>query len=65
MFDAETRAMLRAILDEVCGHIGMYQNGTRAHVAARILAAAGRDCTVEDVREAGRDALKTAPSMWR
>lgn len=66
MFDAETRALLRAILDEVCSQIDMYQNATRTHVAGHILAAAGREfSTVDDIREAGRAALNTAPTRRR
>ena len=65
MFDADTRAMLRAILDEVCSHVDRYQTATRAHVAANILAAAGRDTSPESIKEAGMDALKSAPTMWR
>ncbi|QAU39467.1 hypothetical protein [Bradyrhizobium guangdongense] len=65
MFDADTRALLRSILDEVCGQIDQYQIATRAHVAAQILAAAGRDATPDHIREAGIDALKSAPTMWR
>lgn len=65
MFDADTRALLRTILDEVCGQIDQYQTATRAHVAAQILAAAGREGTPENIREAGRHALKSAPTMWR
>ena len=63
MFDAEKRALLRAILDEVCVHVDQYHNATRAHVASRILAAAGRECTIEDIRNAGLEALRDQPSM--
>jgi uncharacterized protein (DUF2267 family) len=65
MIDTETRAMLRTILDEVCGHVGQYQNATRAHVAAQMLAAARREVTIENIRTVGREALKSAPTMWR
>jgi hypothetical protein len=66
MFVSETTALLRAILEEVCHNVDRSQNATRAHVAAGILAAAGRGrITAEDVREAGREALKTAPTTWR
>ena len=66
MFDDKTVTLLRAILDEVCGHADQYQNTTRAHVAVKILAAARRKlCTVDEIREAGREALKTAPVSWR
>lgn len=65
MFDVETRALLRTILDEVCEHVDQYQTAARAHVAAKILAAAGGETTPEIIREAGRAALKSAPTMWR
>ena len=65
MFDADTRALLRTILDEVCGQIDPSQTATRTHVAAEILAAAGREATPENIKAAGRDALKSAPTMWR
>jgi hypothetical protein len=64
MIDTETRAMMRTILDEVCEHVDQYQNATRAHVAAQMLAAAGREVTIENIR-VGREALKSAPTMWR
>ena len=65
MIDTETRAMLRTILDEVCEHVDQYQNATRAHVAAQMLAAAGHEVTIENIRTVGREALKGAPTMWR
>lgn len=65
MFDAETRALLRAVLDEVCGHVDQYHTATRAHVASKILAAAGKECTIEEIRKAGREALRSDPTMWR
>jgi hypothetical protein len=63
MFNAETRALLRAILDEVCQHIDQYHNASRAHVASRILAAAGRECTINEIRNVGRKALQEDPLM--
>lgn len=65
MFDPDTRELLRTILDEVCLHIDQHQTATRTHVAVQILAAAGGESTPENIREAGRDALKSAPTMWR
>jgi hypothetical protein len=62
MFGSETTALLRAVLDEVCEQVGRHENGTRAHVATKLLQAAsegGR--TVEELRETGRQALRTAP----
>jgi urease gamma subunit len=62
MFGSETTALLRAVLDEVCEQVGRHENGTRTHVAARLLQAA-RDGsrTVDELREMGREALRTAP----
>ena len=66
MFPSETTALLRAILEEVCHDVDRTHNATRAHVAAGILAAVGRGlATAEDVRAAGREALKSAPTMLR
>ena len=66
MLSSETTALLRAVLEEVCLDVDRAHTVTRAHVAAGKLAAAGRGLiTAEDVREAGREALKTAPTMWR
>ena len=66
MFDSETTALLRAVLDEVCIEVSRYENGTRAHVASKLLEAARRgEQTVDELKERGREALKTAPTMWR
>lgn len=66
MFDEETRALLRVILEEVCEDIDSSQNGIRPHVAAKILVAAGREyATVDNIREAGREALRSAPTTGR
>jgi len=66
MFNSETTALLRSILEEVCHDVDRTHTATRAHVAAGILAAAGRGLiTADDVREAGREALRCAPTKWR
>lgn len=66
MLSAETTALLRSILDEVCEEIGKHENGTRAHVASKLLEAAARgEQTIEYLKEAGREALKGVPTMWR
>jgi hypothetical protein len=63
MFGCETTALLRSVLNEICEDVGIYENGTRAHVASKLLEAAGRGAqTVEDLKATGREALKTA---WR
>jgi len=42
MFDAETTALLRAVLDEVCESVSRYETSARTHVASMILEAASR-----------------------
>jgi hypothetical protein len=66
MFDTETTALLRAVLNEVCENVSYYETGTRAHVASKILEAARRgETSAEDLKRAGSTALSAAPTMWR
>ena len=66
MFDSETTALLRAVLDEVCIEVGRYENGTRAHVASKLLEAASHGGqTLDELKERARQALKSAPTTWR
>ncbi|MBC9880068.1 hypothetical protein G8O24_22305 [Bradyrhizobium sp. INPA01-394B] len=66
MFDAATTALLRAVLDEVCGDVSRHQMGTRTHVASKILeAATNGDTSPDRLKEIGREALSDAPTMWR
>ena len=59
MFSPETTALLRSVLDEVCEQVGRYENGTRAHVASKLLEVATRGGqTIEELKRAGHDALK-------
>ncbi|UPK38094.1 hypothetical protein IVB18_12935 [Bradyrhizobium sp. 186] len=63
MFDAETTALLRAVLEEVCENISVYETGARAHVASKILeAAANGQLSIHDLKAAGHNALN-APTM--
>jgi hypothetical protein len=65
MFDAETTALLRAVLEEVCENISVYESGARTRVASRILeAAANGQRSIDDLKAAGHKALNT-PTMWR
>ncbi len=41
MFDAQTTALLRAVLDEVCENVSKYETGARTHVASKL--SRGRD----------------------
>jgi len=48
MFDAETTALLRAVLDEVCETVSRYETSARTHVASKILEVATRGETSLD-----------------
>jgi hypothetical protein len=51
MFDSETTALLRAVLNEVCESVSKYETGARAHVASKLLEAATRGQTsAEDLK---------------
>ena len=65
MPDAETAALLRAVLDEVCADLVPSEMATRERIAARLsdLVRSGQ-CSVDDLRRAGQDALTRAPTMW-
>jgi len=64
MFNAETTALLRAVLNEVCESVSRYDISARTHVASKILEAASREgISAEELKRAG--ALNDAPTMWR
>jgi hypothetical protein len=66
MFDAETTALLRAVLDEVCEGVSRREIGARTHVASKILEAATRgETSVDSLKQVGQRALRDAPTMWR
>nr|WP_024513415.1 hypothetical protein [Bradyrhizobium sp. ARR65] len=66
MFTAETTALLRAVLDEVCESVPKHDTSARTHVASKILEAATREgISIEEIKRAGRSALISAPTMWR
>ena len=66
MPDAETAALLRAVLDELCSHVPASDANTRTNVASRLLATIqeGKP-SVDDLRQAGMLALRRPPTMWR
>ncbi|WP_349535768.1 hypothetical protein [Bradyrhizobium pachyrhizi] len=66
MLDGETAAVLRAVLDEVCGGVPRSDTTKRTNVASGLLQAIreGRS-SIDELRIAGQAALRTAPSMWR
>lgn len=66
MLDADTTALLRAVLDEVCENVSRYETLARTHVASKILeAATSGETPVANLRQVGRKALSDAPTMWR
>jgi hypothetical protein len=65
MFDMETTALLRAVLEEVCEDIPVNETGARTHVASKLLEAAAQgQVSTDALRTAGRKALNP-PTMWR
>ncbi|MCP2132573.1 hypothetical protein ABH977_008238 [Bradyrhizobium ottawaense] len=66
MFGAATTALLRKVLDEVCESVSHREIDARTSVASKIPEAATRDeVSPDELRQAGRDALSRAPTMWR
>jgi hypothetical protein len=66
VFDRPTTSLLRAVLDEVCSEVSRSETTTRTHVASKLLECAGRgERSIEDLRDAGRQALRAAPTNWR
>lgn len=66
MFDSQTTAILRAVLDDVCQSVSWHETATRTHVAARILEAARQgEKTPDSLKQIGRKALSDIPTMWR
>lgn len=66
MPDAETAALLRAVLDEVCADVSPFDTVTRTHVAASLLEKTQQaQSSLEDLRQAAITALRAPPTMWR
>ncbi|WP_407112957.1 hypothetical protein [Bradyrhizobium sp. LMG 9283] len=64
MFDTATTALLRAVLEEVCGSVSPSATSSRAHVTSKILEAATRGETSQDgLRQFGHKAVSEAPTM--
>jgi len=62
MFDSETTALLRAVLDEVCESVSRYETSARTHVASMILEAASKgETSVQGLKRIGVNALREAP----
>jgi len=66
MPDAQTAALLRAILDELCCDIPPFDASTRTNVASQLLATMRQGkSSIEDLKRAGTAALRRSPTMWR
>jgi hypothetical protein len=66
LLDRSTTSMLRAVLDEVCAEISRSETTIRTHVASKLLECAGDgELSIDDLRDAGRQALRAAPTVWR
>lgn len=66
MPDAEMAALIQAVLDDVCAGLPLSELATRERVATRLREAAQTDRrSIQDLRQAARDALVRAPTMWR
>nr|WP_157286198.1 hypothetical protein [Bradyrhizobium yuanmingense] len=64
--DPATTTLLRAVLDEVCEGLPRSETGLRAHVASKMLEAAGKGViTAERLKQVAVEALRSAPTMWR
>jgi hypothetical protein len=66
MRDSDTAALLRAVIDELCADLPQCEPSARTRVASKILEiATGDGWSVEELKEAGRKALHSTPTMWR
>lgn len=58
MPDAETAALLRAVLDDVCASFSRWDTSTRANVASKLLETVKQGTSsVEDLRKIGKQML--------
>jgi hypothetical protein len=65
MLDADTLALLRSVLNELCKDLSKSETGMRTRVASGILEAATKDgWSVDNLKEAGRKAMRGPPTMW-
>ena len=66
MPDTKTAALLRSLLDELCAQLPKFDADTKINVASKLLEAVeqGRS-SVDDLRAAGKEALRDPPTMWR
>ena len=65
MLDAKTAALLRTILDELCAGLSRSDVSTRTSVASKLLEAVRQGPSDDDLKKAGREVLRSPPTMWR
>jgi hypothetical protein len=59
MFNSETTALLRAVLDEVCAGVSIHETATKALVASKILESASKgELNPEALRAVGQRSLR-------
>jgi hypothetical protein len=64
--DSKIISALRTVLDDVCSHLPLNSTAARTFVASKILERArGGEPTYDDLKEAGLEALRIAPTTWR
>jgi hypothetical protein len=64
--DSKTVSALRTVLDDVCSHLPLSSISARTFVASRILERAKTgDQTFDELKQAGLEALRVAPTMGR
>ena len=62
---SETAVILRTVLEELCMELSLADADVRTHVASKLLEAVEqRPCSLDDLREVGREALHKTPTMW-
>ncbi len=66
MPDAETAALLRVVLDEVCASISLSDTSTRTNVASKLLETVKQGTpSIDDLRQVGRQVLHQPRTAWR
>lgn len=66
MPNPETTTLLRAVLEELCAGLSPSDVSTRTSIASKLLETVkqGRSSR-DDLKRAGREALRRPPTMWR
>lgn len=66
MFNPDTIVLLPTVLDELCENVSTLEFSTRTTVASRLLeVATSGERSIDHLKDIGRDALNSTPTMWR